>query len=348
MMWAVIYKTTKNNDKTINMRKIVLSLLALVYTTALPATDRQDATDIPPTVMVKTIKHSVESMKEAVDLILTSYGATGVAVASDFDDTLFAKETELQNGQRLRYLEKSSFSDLSLHNGFHPVFQDVCNELALNLVAETKSFKRIREHIMLQDPTVSLTATAAHYYAVEEELAGSGYLNIAIEGLISSGVVTCIVSAEGGTLNSAKLELAQSLGFNDKQFLRGYKKFDQVLQFLQNHYDTTPNPAPFHTLVLIDDTLEYIKAWQTHGTKTLSQAMSCICPHSTTGEVRVVAIHYDFINQHQEFIKQRMLQEFYALYSQDYRSSPSLQPFLVVEERGKKNENRKKEKCIVS
>ncbi|MEN8237117.1 MAG: hypothetical protein ABFQ95_06210 [Pseudomonadota bacterium] len=191
---------------------------------------------------------------------------------------------------------------------------------------------------------------ATHYYSVEEQQ-GHQQLKRLMSQLRKAGACLCIVSAGAGELHPDKQALARALGFTDSEFLRGYRKFEQVIQWLQQRHklrddnstsdDSGNEHIQYHTLVLIDDTLEYINAWQRQGQAILEQQQNFafLAPNP-----QLTAIHYDFINQHQDFIQQQMLQEFLELYGEDYQNHPGLQRFLKQTEAGKNGKSAKKDK----
>jgi hypothetical protein len=278
-------------------------------------------------------------MEEAVQLISSTYGGNGVLVALDFDDTLFSRETELANGQTIRYLEKSSLSDLALNGGkVHPVFEAVNHQLGLNLLDTDQSFRSIRRHFMATSPQCLLNVED-RYYSVEEDK-GVEQLKQSIEALRSQGAFICIVSAACGAGHPLKISLGEELGIPKDCFLRGARKFEQVITFLAQQQDKNglkqDHPvvnldSPIHTFILLDDTLSYLDAWENHAKAILSQKAPLIQPDEA-GKVTIVGIHYDFLGQHPEFLKGKMMEEFIALYGKDYRTHPLMQPFLEVQD----------------
>jgi hypothetical protein len=172
------------------------------------------------------------------------------------------------------------------------------------------------------------------YYSVEED-SGMSQIKRLVEALKDQGTRLCIVSAAGGDLNPLKTACARHLGFAEDAFLRGHKKWEQALAFLQpekeSHDKSDSLSMPIHTLILIDDTRSYIDDWGKQALKTDWSLHSNIKPSPQTGTITIVGMHYDFFGQRPDLISQKMIGEFIALYGRNYLSDPLIQPFIATE-----------------
>lgn len=309
---------------------------------------------IPSTLMamevqkcqIETARHAVGTIEEAVALISGFYGTTGVAVAFDADDTLVSKKTTLQNGAVLRYLEKSTWIDLSIHGGVHPIFQTVNDDLGLNLVATRRSFKDIRRKIAgdaeRSGKASPLSDLSQSYYYVENRY-GQPATRGPIETLKTGGALVCVASAAAGEESQPKKEFISQLGFSTGHFIRGARKLEGVINLLNERGSQDISiTTPIHTIILIDDTDSYVDAWLksaaklgTEREKDLKLTASFekhpfIKSVSDTSKIKIVGIDYKYFEQpnHQKMIAAHMMSEFYELYGPDYKNNPLMQEFL--------------------